>query len=137
MLSVMAGESSFMFMDMTVVMPHVKANRVKLLAVVAPKRIPEVPEAPTMTEAGYPDVGPGGWTIIFVPAGTPRPIVDKLNAEVKGILALPDVQNALGSDASEFGSNTPEYVRAYVKAEIDRWGKVIKASGVRDEMERR
>ena len=62
-----------------------------------------------MAEAGYPNVGPGGWTVIFVPTGTPKPVVDKLNAEVKAILALPDVQKSLGSDASEFGSNTPEY----------------------------
>lgn len=133
MLAVIAGESSFMFMDMTIIMPHVKANRVKLLAVVASKRIPELPDAPTMTEAGYPNVGPGGWTAIFVPTGTPRQIVEKINKEVKTILALPDVQKSLGSDATEFQSNTPEYVRAYVKNDIERWGKVIKASGVRAE----
>ena len=111
LLAVIGGESSFMFMDMTVVMPHVKANRVKLLAVAAPKRVPELPDIPTMAEAGYPNVGPGGWTIIFVPTGTPKPVVDKLNTEVKGILALADVQKSLGSDASEFGSNTPSTVR--------------------------
>lgn len=123
--------SSFMFIDMAVVMPHVKAGKVKLLAVVAPKRIAELPDAPTLSEGGFPGLDPGGWSAIFVPAGTPRPIIDKLNGEVRRILELPDVRKLLGSDGSDFGDNTPEYVGAFLKSEIAKWAKVIKASGAR------
>lgn len=129
--AVLAGEASFMFIDMAVVMPHVKAGKVKLLAVVAPKRIAELPDAPTLSEGGFPGLDPGGWSAIFVPAGTPRPIIDKLNAEVRCILELPDVRKLLGSDGSDFGNNTPEYVGAFLKSEIAKWAKVIKASGAR------
>ena len=131
--AVLAGEASFMFIDVGVVTPHLGAGRVKLLAVVGPKRVAELPNTPTLLEAGFPDLEPGGWSAIFVPAGAPMPIIDKLNTEVRSILKLPDVQKLLGSDGSEFGANTPEYVGAFLRSEIAKWKTAIKASGARAE----
>lgn len=131
--AVIAGEASFMFIDVGVVTPHLRAGRVKLLAVVGPKRIAELPNTPTLSEAGFPDLEPGGWSAIFIPAGTPISIIEKLNTVVRSILRLPDVQKALRSDGSEFGANTPEYVGAFLRSEIAKWKKAIKASGARAE----
>ena len=68
---------------------------------------------------------------LLAPAGTPRAVTDKLNAEVKAILKLPDVREKLASDGSDFGDNTPDRFAAFIKREIAKWEKVIKASGAR------
>ena len=66
---------------------------------------------------------------MFVPAGTGKPIIDKLNAEVKAIINMPDVQERIAADGKDFGANTPQYAGTYLKSEIAKWAKVIKASG--------
>lgn len=129
---VVAGQASFMFCDVIAAISFVKSGRVKPLAVATPKRIGQFPEVPTLAEAGVP-WDALGWTALFLPAGAPAPIIRKLSSEVRSILKLPDVQERLGNDGSDFGENTPEYLAAYVKSETAKWAKVVKVSGRRVE----
>ena len=82
-------------------------------------------------EAGVPGYSAVGWTALLAPAGTPKAVIGKLNAEVVRVLPVPEVKDKLAGDGSEFGRNTPEELGAFIQAEIANWGKVIKASGAR------
>jgi tripartite-type tricarboxylate transporter receptor subunit TctC len=127
------GQITFMFADALAAAPQIKAGKLRGLAVSSPKRFALVPDLPTVAEAGVPGFAAVGWTGLLAPAGTPQPIVRKLNAEVVRVLPLPDVKEKLAGDGSEFGKNTPEQFADFIKQEIAKWAKVIKASGARAE----
>ena len=129
----MGGQIAFMFADALAAAPQIKAGKLRGLAVSSTRRFAFVPQLPTVAEAGVPGFSAVGWTGLLAPAGTPQPIVRKLNAEVVRVLPLPDVKEKLAGDGSEFGRNTPEEFAAFIKAEIAKWAKVIKASGARAE----
>ena len=131
--AVLAGEASFVFTDVIAGMGYVNAGRLKLLAAATPKRIAKLPNIPTLAESGVPGYDALSWTAIFVPAKTPAPIVRKINVDVKEVLKLPDVQEHLVSDASDFAENSPEYAAAFLKKEVAKWGKVIRESGAKPE----
>jgi tripartite-type tricarboxylate transporter receptor subunit TctC len=125
---VIGGQSSIMFADMIAAMPYVAAKRVKLLGVATAKRMAKLPDAPTLIESGiaYDAIG---WSGMFAPARTPPAIVNKLNTELKSILRLPDVQEKLASDGSDFGSNTPQSLAAFIKSESAKYANAVKVSG--------
>lgn len=127
----MGGQITFMFADALAAAPQVKAGKLRGLAVSSPRRFPLVPDLPTIAESGVPGFSAVGWTGLLAPAGTPQPIVRKLNAEVVRVLPLPDVKEKLAGDGSEFGRNTPEEFSAFIKQEIAKWAKVVKASGAK------
>ncbi|MBI3069223.1 MAG: tripartite tricarboxylate transporter substrate binding protein [Betaproteobacteria bacterium] len=129
----LGGQVSFMFADMIAVLPHVEAGKLRALAISTAGRNARVPKVPTVAESGAPGFEVLGWSGILAPAGTPRVVIDKLNAEVRAILKLPDVQQKLASDASDFGKNAPEQFAAFIRRELAKWEKVIKASGARAE----
>jgi len=129
----LGGQVSFMFADLIAVLPHVQSGRLRALAVSTARRNQRVPTVPTVAESGAPGFEVLGWSGLLAPAGTPSTIVKKLNADVKSVLTLPDVQEKLASDGKEFGENTPEQFAAFIRSEIAKWGKVIKASGARAE----
>jgi tripartite-type tricarboxylate transporter receptor subunit TctC len=131
--AVLSGEASFIFTDVIAGMSYVNAGRLRLLAAATPKRVAKLPNTPTLAESGVPGYDALSWTAIFVPAKTPQTVIKKINADVKEVLKLPDVQEHLVSDASDFGENTPEYAAAYLKKEIAKWGKVIRESGAKAE----
>jgi tripartite-type tricarboxylate transporter receptor subunit TctC len=131
MSDLMGGQVTFMFVDMIAASPFVKAGKLRALAISSARRNSRLPEVPTVAESGTPGFEVVGWAGFFVPAKTPRAIIDKLNAETVSILKLADVQERLAMDGNEFGKNTPEEFDAFVKAEIAKWGKVVKASGAR------
>lgn len=131
LIDVVGGQADFMFCDMLSALPMVKAKKLKALAVSSPKRPAAVPDIPTVAEAGVPGFDAISWSGVFAPAGTPRSIISKLNAEINTILRLPEVQERLATDGTAFGENTPEWMSAFVKAEIQKWTKVAKASGTR------
>ena len=131
LIDVIAGQADLMFCDTLSAAPHVKAKKLKALAVSPSKRVPTLPEVPTVAEAGVPGFEAISWSAIFAPAGTPRAIVKQLNAEINATLRLPDVQQRLFSDGTAFGENSPEWMAAFVKSEIEKWTKVAKASGTR------
>lgn len=133
LIDVIGGQADLMFCDMLSALPNVKAKRLKVLGVSSAKRPSALPHVPTIAEAGVPGFDAISWSGVFAPAGTPRPIVAKLNAEINSVLRLPDVGERLATDGTAFGENTPEWVSAFVKSEIQKWTKVAKASGTRAE----
>ena len=125
------GQVTMMFSDALAAVPQIKAGKLRGLAVSSPRRFAFAPDLPTVAEAGVPGFSAVGWTGLLAPAGTPRAVVQKLNAEIVRVLPLPDVKEKLAGDGSEFGKNTPEEFSKFIKEEIAKWGKVIKASGAR------
>jgi tripartite-type tricarboxylate transporter receptor subunit TctC len=129
-VATVAGEIQFNMEPLTVGLSYVKDKRIKALAVASLKRVPMLPEVPTMSESLMPGFEVGTWQGILAPAKTPPEIVNRLNAEVMKALAAPDVREKLQAQGAEILGSTPEQYATYIKAEIERWGKVIKASGV-------
>jgi len=126
-----AGEIALTITGIPAVLPHVKSGRLKALAVSSAKRSPAVPDLPTLSEAGLPDYEATAWYGILAPAGTPREIVAKLNAEISGGLRHPEVADRLLAEGAEPGGSTPEQFAAFIRAETTRWAAVIKATGVK------
>ncbi len=133
MADVMTGQVNWMFSDALAAAPQIAGGRLRGLAVTSTKRFPLVPDLPTMIEAGVPGFSATGWTALLGPAGIPRPIVTRLNAEVAKVLPLPEVKEKLAGDGSEFGNNTADEFAAYLREEITKWAKVVKASGAKVE----
>ena len=129
----LGGQINFMFADALAAAPQIKAGKLRGLAVSSARRFAFVPDLPTVAEAGVPGFAAAGWTGLVAPAGTPQAIVRRLNAEIVRVLPLPEVKDKLGGDGSEFGKNTPEEFRAFIKSEIAKWAKVVKVSGARAE----
>jgi tripartite-type tricarboxylate transporter receptor subunit TctC len=111
-------------------LPHIKTGRLKGLAVGSLHRAKAIPELPTVAEMGYPGYEAGSWFGMLAPAGTPRPIITRLNQEVVKALAAPELNERLASEGAEPATNTPEEFAAFIKAEIVKWGKVARAAGV-------
>ena len=127
---VVGGQVSMMFADMIAAMPFVNSGRAKLLAAGTAKRIPKLPNVPTLIESGVPYEGIS-WSGVFVPARTPPAIVDKLGAEFRSILKLPDVQEKLASDGTDFGANTPQSLAEFIKKETAKYQNAVKVSGTK------
>ncbi len=110
--------------------PFVQAGRLRGLAVGSVKRLALMPDLPTIAEAGVPGYESSTWFGPLAPAKTPREIVVRLNTELLKILQRPDVRTRFAAEGIEALGSTPEEFGAYIKAEIDRWGRVIKAAGI-------
>jgi tripartite-type tricarboxylate transporter receptor subunit TctC len=123
------GQVQLMFDNMPSSFPHVKAGRLRALAVTSAKRSPAAPDVPTIAESGVPGYEAVAWFGILAPAGTPPEIVKKLNTEIAKTLKSPEVTKRLASQGAEPVSNTPEQFAAYIKSEMAKWAKVVKASG--------
>ncbi len=126
---VVAGQASMIFTDMIAGLAFIQSGRIKAIAAATAKRLPKLPNTPTLAEAGVPGFNATAWTGMFAPAGASKAIVTKLNAELNSILKLPDVQERIASDGTDFLPNTPDSTAALLKSEIAKWAKVIRASG--------
>jgi tripartite-type tricarboxylate transporter receptor subunit TctC len=124
-----AGVVKVGFPGTPIVIPHVKAGRLKALAVTTAKRSPQMPDIPTIAEAGVPGYEALSWVGLLAPAATPRDIIMKLNGEIGRLLRSPDVQQLLASSGVEATPTTPEEFGAYLKSEFEKWGKVVRDSG--------
>jgi tripartite-type tricarboxylate transporter receptor subunit TctC len=125
-----AGETHLMFVTASSAMPMIKAGRLKVLAVTAPKRLEPLPDVPTMAEAGFPGFESGSWQGIFVPAGTPKEIVDKLYKVTIQTMQLPEVRERLSRGGVEVvTSASPPAFADFVVKESDRWGKAAREAG--------
>ena len=127
------GQVQLMFSSILSALPHVKAGRMKAVAVTSLRRSSLAPELPTVAESGLPGYEMNPWYGVFVPAGTPRPIIDKINRDIVRVLQLPDVKERFATLGAEPVGNTPEQFGAFVDAEITKWTKVIKDSGAKAE----
>ncbi len=133
MTDLLGGHIGLLFPTMTIALPHVNAGRLRALAVIAPKRSAALPEVPTMAEAGYPAVTMTSWYGVMAPAGTPKPVVDKLYAEIKKLLEQPEVRERLSSQFAEPVASTPAAFGKLVTGEIATWTAVAKAGGIKAE----
>jgi tripartite-type tricarboxylate transporter receptor subunit TctC len=127
------GETTMMFTGVASAIAHIKAGRLRALSVNGAKRSPALPEVPLAMESGLPGFEVDFWIGIFVPAGTPRPVVSRLNSEVNRIIDTPEIKErflALGADPA---GGTPEQFGAVLRRDIERWAKTIKASGMKVE----
>jgi tripartite-type tricarboxylate transporter receptor subunit TctC len=125
------GQTSMLFATLPTVLPLAKAGRLRALAVTGAQRNPAIPEVPTMAESGLPGFEVTNWIGVFAPAGTPAEVVAKLNTEIMRIMRSPDVQSRLANEGAKFRPTTPGEFAAFQKAEIAKWGKVIRDAGVR------
>jgi len=110
---------------------QVPAGRLRALAVTTAKRAPQLPDVPTLQEAGVAGYDPAVWLALLAPAGTPPEIVARLNAEVGKLMAAPDTRKALFDAGVEPSPSTPEEMNAYLVQELERWGKVVKETGIK------
>lgn len=129
MADVIAARMDLLFLSLPGVLPHVKAGRVKALAVTSAKRSAAAPDIPTVAESGVPGFEASSWNGVIVPAGTPRQIVDKLNAEILRALRSADVIEAITRQGADPLGSTPGEFDRYLKAEIAKWKKLISALG--------
>jgi tripartite-type tricarboxylate transporter receptor subunit TctC len=127
------GQIQLMLENIPSTLPHAKSGRLRSLAVSGLKRSPLVPDLPTLDEAGLKGYEIVGWNGLFVPSGTPRQIVTRLHGDIAKALAQPDVKERLATMGAEPVGNSPEEFRAFVKAEIVKWAKVVKAAGLKVE----
>ena len=132
-LATVAGHTPISFGAAAPAVPLIKDGKLRALAVTGTARSPTLPEIPTMAEAGFPEVEGFTWTAIVVPAGTPKEIVTKLHGLAVAALALPDVKEKLAAIAYVPVGNSPEECAAFFKAEMAKWGPVIKAAGLKAE----
>lgn len=128
---VIAGHIEVYFGAMVSTLPHVKSGRLRGLGVTSLKRVPAVPEVPTIDEQGLKGFETGSWFGVAVPAGTPREIIMKLHSEIVRIIKLPEVTERIASEGADFIGDTPEQYTAFFKAEIGKWGRAVKVSGAK------
>jgi len=127
------GQLSFMIENMPGTMPFAKSGKLRALAVTSPQRSPLEPALPTMAEAGVPGYEVVGWNGIVAMTGTPPEIVARLHAEVAKILRSPEVKQKMVALGAQPVGSTPDEFAAFIKAEMARWGKIIKEKGIRSE----
>ena len=130
MLDLLGGNIQLIFATAASSIGHIKAGRARALAVTTAKRSSLVPELPTVAEAGVPGFEANNWNGFFVPARTPRPIVNRLNKELAAALSLPDIKEFLFKQGLDAAPGTPEQFAQYMRSEYAKWSKVIKAAGL-------
>jgi tripartite-type tricarboxylate transporter receptor subunit TctC len=128
-----AGHIEIYFGAMVSTIPHVKSQRLRALAMTSAKRSPAAPEIATLQEQGFKGFETGSWFGLQVPAATPRDIVNKLHAETTRAIGLPEIRNRMQPEGAEFIGDTPEQFAAYIRSEIEKWGRAVKASGAKAE----
>ena len=129
--SVMSGQVEMMLDAITTMAPMVRANRVRALGTTGLKRSTVLPDVPTIDEAGVKGYETTIWLGIMAPTGTPRPVIDRLNAEIMKIVARPDVRKAWNEQGAEPMSMTPGEFEKYLNADIAKWAKIVKISGAK------
>jgi tripartite-type tricarboxylate transporter receptor subunit TctC len=131
MTALLGGQVNVLFETTLTVTPQIKAGKLRALAVGSARRAPGMPEVPTVAESGFPGFSAENWYGVYAPAGTPRDIVMKLNAEIIKALNLPDVKERFASQGADLIGNTPEQHAAFLKTEMDKWEKIAKLSNAK------
>ncbi|MGZ8228719.1 MAG: Bug family tripartite tricarboxylate transporter substrate binding protein [Burkholderiales bacterium] len=133
LMDLAAGQVQTMFGTMLASVPLIRNGKLRAIAVTGPKRSIAVPDVPTFAESGLPSYDASSWNGILVPAGTPRPIVERLSAEIVKIMHTPGVLDRLAADGPVPVGNSPEAFAAMIKAEQAKWSKVIREANIRIE----
>ena len=127
----MGGQVQIMFDNLPSSLPLIKAGKLRAIAVTSLKRAPALPDVPTISESGLPGFEASSWFGVLAPAGTPAPIVAKLNADVNKWLQSPEAREQLLAQGANAAGGTPEQFAAHIRAETEKWAKVVKASGAK------
>jgi tripartite-type tricarboxylate transporter receptor subunit TctC len=130
MTDLISGQIPMMMIDLAVAAPQIKEGKVKAYGVTSATRIKSMPDLPTIAEAGLPGFAATGWFSVVAAAGTPRPIVDKLNGILMAYIGQPAVQDRMHGLAIEPRMSTPDELARYIPAEIAKWAKVVKDAGI-------
>ena len=129
----LGGQITMSFDTITPVLPHIRSGKLRALGVAGPRRLSVLPEVPTFAEAGLADIEALVWNGILAPAGTPAPVIAVLHREIARALASPDVREQIVASGSELGGNPPEVFGAFLRREVENWGRVVRqarANGV-------
>lgn len=129
--SVLSGETSMLFSPVTIAIPYTTSGKLRALGVTTAKRSKLVPYLPTIAESGLPGYEVTQWYGMQAPTGTPKEVIAKINGEVRKILVMTDIVEKLTSLGAEPAPSTPEFMTSYVKSEVEKWTKVVKASGAK------
>jgi tripartite-type tricarboxylate transporter receptor subunit TctC len=129
MNDVLGGQVKVSFVGVPNALPNLAAGKIRALAVSTKKRYAELPDVPTMEEAGVPGFDATIWLGLLAPPGTPRDIVMKLNASISQILSTPDAKKLMATAGVDVATSTPEEFGALMRSELDRWGKVVRETG--------
>ena len=130
MTDVISGQIPFMMLDVAVALGPIKEGKLKVYGVTSADRIKAMPDIPTIAEAGLPGFAATGWFSVVARAGTPRPIIDKLNGVLMPFISRPDVQDRLQALAITPLTSTPDELEKFIPAEIAKWAKVVKDAGI-------
>jgi len=133
---VIGGQVDMMFDTTVVAAPHIQSGKLRAIAVTSAKRLASMPDVPTVAESGIKGLGDFevvSWQAIFVPTGTPAPVVERLHKEIRTILAQPDMQEKMKGFGMEPADLTTAQIAAFQKAEVDKWAQVIKAANIKVE----
>lgn len=124
-----SGQVQVFFLGMVSAQSQIKGGRLRAIGVTGPKRSAAMPDVPTVAEGGVAGYDVVAWYGLFAPAGTPRAIVMRVNADVKRILERPEIRDRLSGEGAEVAASTPEQFAAYIKSEMGKWSRVVKISG--------
>ena len=130
LIATVAGQVEFSIPAYPTAVPHLKAGRLRIIAVTGYKREPTVPDVPTVAEAGFPGTEFEIWFAMFGPAALPKPIIARLNKEIVAFLALPDMREKLALAGVDAESSTPEQLGQLLRADTAKWAKIIKSQGI-------
>jgi tripartite-type tricarboxylate transporter receptor subunit TctC len=131
LMDLIAGRIDIMFDNIPLPLPHIKAGKLRALAVTAAQRSPSLPDVPTLAEAGVPGFDVSSWYGIYAPAGLPQDMLAKLNAAFNEALRTPEIRERLASQGWTVVGGTPEQFSAHTQAELERWARVVKSANVR------
>jgi tripartite-type tricarboxylate transporter receptor subunit TctC len=129
--AVVSNQVQVLFGSMPALLQNAKTDKVRALAVGTAKRSPALPNVPTVAELGYPGFEAALWLGLFAPAGTPKPIIDRLNKEIFAIVATPDFKTAMDKNGADAVHNTPEQFANLVKIEVGKYGNIVKKLGIK------
>jgi tripartite-type tricarboxylate transporter receptor subunit TctC len=127
----LGGQVDYMFDSITSAAPHIRSGKLRAIGVTTLKRSSALPNVPTIAETGLPGYELSPWFAVYMPAGTPQPIVDRMNAALLEAMKLPDVQVRFAAIGAEPIGSTPQQLATHLTAEMAKWGKIIQERGIR------
>jgi tripartite-type tricarboxylate transporter receptor subunit TctC len=130
---VVGGQADLLFNGMLATYPHVKSGKLKIIAVSSAQRFPSIPDVPTVAESGVAGFETGSWQGVLAPPGTPRAVVDRMNADIVKVLQDKEIRDKLEAQGALVRTQTPAEMSAFIRDETARWAKVVKAAGVKIE----
>jgi tripartite-type tricarboxylate transporter receptor subunit TctC len=132
--AIIAGEAPVAFLNLSSALPHIRSGRLKAIATVAPERLAELPNVPTMAEQGFPGIGTNAWQGMFAPAATPKPIIDKIYQSVAAVLSNPQMKEQLSKQMLEVTlSPSPAQFQQLVEKETRAWGDFLREAKIKIE----